>query len=312
MMQGRNKLICLLGGLALCGPAHLSLAIAENPYAAIMERNVFALKPPPPPVDPETQKPPPPNIFLTGITTIFGNRRAIMRTPPVPGKPGEAPKEQSFFLAEGQQDGELEVLQIDEKLGSVKIKYGGSPLTLTFEKNGAKIAGAPPAPGIPFPGGGLPPPPSHNPNLDGAMKAIPTRTLRLPPVPAVNNPSGAAYTPSSTYNGSPATSGTGFSTAQNGTASLNLNSLTQPPSAQQIQPNWPPEVQMTAEEQSMLHQVQMELHKNDPGFPGFPGEVPISGNANTPVTQSQTGNNQINNNIPNQRPDRPRGFGAPF
>ncbi len=333
MMRGRKKLICLLGGVALCGPVTPGFTAAENPYAAIVERNVFALKPPPPPASTEPEKAPPPNIMLTGITTIFGNKRAIMRTPPVAGKPGEAPREQSFFLAEGQQEGEMEVLQIDEKLGTVKVKYGGTPVTLSFDKNAPKMAGAaaPGAPGtmpgVPMPAGGLPPPPHNNnpfsPAADGGFKSIPTRTLRLPNATPGVTPTGASYTPTSGYNaaagtyngvattggnGVATTWGTGVSQVQSGAATLNLSSLTQPASAQRIQPNWPPEVPMTAEEQSVLHQVQSELHKNDPSFPGFPGETPPVPGQTT--TQPQPVNN--NNNTQNRLPLPPGGFGRTY
>src|SRR5580765_7113869 len=62
---------------------------AGNPYQGIVDRNVFGLRPPPPPPDPELNKPPPPKITLTGITTILGNARALMKTPPPAAKPGE-------------------------------------------------------------------------------------------------------------------------------------------------------------------------------------------------------------------------------
>ena len=97
---------------------------ADNPYLEnITNRNVFSLKPIPPPPDPaELNKPKPSKITLTGIMTILGKKQALMKAPPLPpSKPGEQPKEQSYILAEGQRDGEVEVLQIDEKEGTVKI-----------------------------------------------------------------------------------------------------------------------------------------------------------------------------------------------
>jgi hypothetical protein len=99
-----------------------------------------------------------------------------------PGKPI-----QSFILAQGQRDGEIEVLEIDEKAGSVKVNQSGTVTTLTFEKNGAKlpasVAAAAPAPN---PGGFVPPPQPVNPYLPpsgppaGGLKTIPTRQLRVP------------------------------------------------------------------------------------------------------------------------------------
>ena len=119
--------------------------VPGSPYQGIVERNVFGLKAPAPPPDPEANKPPPPKIFLTGITTILGNKRALMKLTP-PAKPGEPAKEQSFTLGEGQRDGELEVLEIDEKAGTVKVNEFGTVMTLSFENNGVK-AGPAPAPG---------------------------------------------------------------------------------------------------------------------------------------------------------------------
>src|SRR5205823_4883306 len=63
-----------------------------------------------------------PRITLTGITTILGNKRALM-TVQLPGKPT-----QSFALAEGERSGGIEVLEINEKIGSVRInRLGDQP-----------------------------------------------------------------------------------------------------------------------------------------------------------------------------------------
>ncbi len=195
MKTGEKALACLLSGAVLCGGSAMAVP-ADNPYQGIVERNVFGLKPPPPPPDPaEANKPQPANITLTGITTILGNKRVLMKTAPKPGKPGEAPKEMSYILTEGQRDGDIEVLSIDEVAGAVKIRNAGEEMTLTFEKNGAKlpstpapgpVPGAPPAlpgmPGMPAPGA---PQPAVNPGVPGAPGganpfSIPTRALRMP------------------------------------------------------------------------------------------------------------------------------------
>jgi hypothetical protein len=134
---------------------------SSNPYQGIVDRNVFALKPPPPPPDPESIKPPTPKFALTGITTILGNKRALFKSDPTPGKPGQpAAKEESYMLKEGQRQGDVEVVSIDEIAGIVKVTWAGTPVTLDFTNNAAKaVAVAPPppvgAPGVP----GLPRPP---------------------------------------------------------------------------------------------------------------------------------------------------------
>jgi len=104
MKHGERMLICSLAGLALCITGNAVGGDSPgNPYQGIIDRNVFGLKPPPPPPDPESTKPPPPKVFLTGITTILGNRRALLKMTP-PAKPGEPAKEQSFTLGEGQRE----------------------------------------------------------------------------------------------------------------------------------------------------------------------------------------------------------------
>jgi len=172
-------------------------------YQNIPERNLFGLKPPPPTA--AVDKPPPqvPKIILTGITTILGNKRALMKTQPAPAKPGEQAKENSFILTEGQREGDIEVLQIDENAGSVKVNNSGTEMTLTFEKDGAKLPVTPPpppaaAPGMPVVAGTPIPAANTVSNLaatnNTALRPLPTRNFRLPasarktvPAPALGN-----------------------------------------------------------------------------------------------------------------------------
>jgi len=155
MKHGGKLLICMMGGLAVCSSAQAITSDKEsssNPYQSIIDRNVFSLKPPPPPVDTtEAAKPTALKITLTGITTIFGDKRVLMKAAPTAGKPNESKTEQSYILSQGQREGDLEVLEIDEKAGSVKVNNAGTIQTLTFEKDGAKLPAtqAPAVPGIP-------------------------------------------------------------------------------------------------------------------------------------------------------------------
>jgi hypothetical protein len=201
MKSGGKKLVWLAGGLALCVATTAgTAAAADSPYQGIVERNVFGLKPPPPPPNPEDNKPPPPKIMLTGITTILGNKRALLKFTPPP-KPGDPAKEQAYTLAEGEREGGLEVLEIDEKAGTVKVNNYGTVATLDFETNGIKTptAAAPPGvpppirPGMPMPGAGVP----------GMGTPMPQRPLRVPPG------AGAAVAPQ-------ATGGAGLSAANTG------------------------------------------------------------------------------------------------
>ena len=143
MMRGRRTLSFVLGGFVLgLGARGLIADVPGNPYQGIVERNVFNLKPPPPVGPPEPPPAPVPKITLTGITTILGNKRALMKVLEPP-KPPQAAKEESYILTEGQRDGEIEVLAIDEQAGTVKVNNHGTVQELTFDKDGAKLPGSP-------------------------------------------------------------------------------------------------------------------------------------------------------------------------
>ena len=175
----------ILSTFLLCFGAIAIGADSGNPYQGIVDRNVFGLKPPPPIGKPEEKKVDLPPITLTGITTILGNKRALMNVP----VPGKAP--QSLILAEGQREGEIEVLEIDEKAGIVKLHQSGQAVSLNFEKNGAKLPAAAPVPPPPVPGQANPataaaarqPPVPYVPGaapVSTGLKTIPTRQVRLP------------------------------------------------------------------------------------------------------------------------------------
>lgn len=193
MKRGVITLLCVTGSLAFAAGALANAT--DNPYQPIIDRNIFALKDPPPAPDPaEANKPPAPNVFLTGITTIFGNKRALIKTTPTPGplKPGmEKPTEQSYVLAEGQREGDVEVLKIDEKAGTVQLRLAGKEMTINFDDNGVKTAsvpapGIPGKPGVPMPGGLVRPiglPGATPAGISPGMTPVLPRTMRLPGSP---------------------------------------------------------------------------------------------------------------------------------
>lgn len=157
MRKCPTTLYGLLAGLMLCTQARAVVRHAPtDTYTGIPERNIFGLKSPTPQI---TEPVPPqlPKITLTGITTILGNKRALMLVQPPGNQPGQ--KELSLILAEGQRQDDIEVLQIDEKAGSVKVNNSGTIMTLTFEKDGPKSPPQPlpPAPVHPVPGQKIPP-----------------------------------------------------------------------------------------------------------------------------------------------------------
>jgi hypothetical protein len=150
MWDYKRSLGLVTASLVLWAGANAGRAdTATNPYQGIVERNVFDLRPPPPPAAVEAPVAvPAARITLTGITTILGNKRAYLKTQ-ARGQPGQPPADDSCILAEGQREGDLTVLEIDEKAGTVKVNNAGTIATLSFAENGVK--GPPPGAGATTP-----------------------------------------------------------------------------------------------------------------------------------------------------------------
>jgi hypothetical protein len=142
MLRHGKILVCILSGLVVCMEAEAVPNAPGNPYQIIPARNVFNLKKEQPKVIEEPPVPLP-KIMLTGITTLHGLKRAVLQVQ-APARAGAAVGEESYILAEGQRDRDIEVLQIDEEAGVVKIKTGGVPVTLDFVSNGIKPPALPP------------------------------------------------------------------------------------------------------------------------------------------------------------------------
>jgi hypothetical protein len=188
--------------------------VTNSQYEAISERNVFGLRPPPAQIGPTNPPAQLPKIILTGITTIFGDKRALMKVQPPGMKPNETAKELSLILTEGQREGEIEVLQIDEKIGSVRVNNSGAVMTLTFDKDGVKLPATPAVqpglPGVPSPlpvtagaapnpytlpaNGGLRRSSARNPRVSGAAANVKSgfSTPTAAPVGGVPTPTGLA------------------------------------------------------------------------------------------------------------------------
>jgi hypothetical protein len=180
MKHGEKTVACVLCSLAVCGEIGTAFAVSQdNPYQTVVERNVFCLKPAPPPApDPSSIKPPAPPVKLTGIFELRGIKHALMKTTPPGTKPGDASKEQSYILSEGEREGDLEVLKINEIAGIVTVNEFGTVTNITFDTNVTHTASAP-APGGPA-GGGLRPNGAIPPPSMPGMRSIPPRALRLP------------------------------------------------------------------------------------------------------------------------------------
>jgi hypothetical protein len=183
----------------------------ESPYRAIIVRNAFGLKTPPPaPPPPEAPAPQltPSALKLTGIVTFLGGRRATF----VLQEPGK-PQINSDLVREGETDvaiTNLEVLQIDERAGLVRVAYGGKELTLDFVNNGLKPPTAPPpaagAPGAPGAPGGM------------AGRAGVVQSGMVPGVPGAVAGAHPGMVAPGVQTGVPSVSPTGSSTAAPGTS----------------------------------------------------------------------------------------------
>ena len=129
----RTTVAWVVSGSVVCAlVARGSPTSSGNPYHQIAERNVFGLRPP----QPSRVEPPPaplPKVVLTGITTILGNKRALLKVQ-FPAQPRQPVKEESCVLAEGQRDGAIEVLEINEKTAQVKVDNSGPVSVITFQK----------------------------------------------------------------------------------------------------------------------------------------------------------------------------------
>ncbi len=123
------------GNSADANPSSAAAAAAANPYQAIVIRNAFGLSNPPPPPPPPQETNPPVNVTalkLTGITTLMGKRAMFSFND---GKTNIL----SDLVREGERDRSitnLEVLEINEKARTVRVKFGGEDLQLDFVKNG--------------------------------------------------------------------------------------------------------------------------------------------------------------------------------
>ena len=291
-------LICTLAAFVLCTAANAATSDSSGgPYQGVVERNVFGLKPPPPPPDPEANKPPPPKIFLQGITTFGGIKRALLKAQ-LPAKPGEPPKadQSSFILAEGQRDGDIEVLEIDAKEGTVKVNDFGIITTLDFEHNGIKAPPTAPGPGAALqPGGGLASPGAKpfGPAGGGAQPIPTTRPMRLPlPGAAAASPASGSATP--VYASGAPVSGGGTPSLALGGTSVPLYGSTPVQAQPQPQAAASPTSQLSAEEQFLMVEAERERMKQlgldkrlppippTPLTPGFTPGSPESGPTTTP------------------------------
>ena len=137
--------------------------VDTNPYATIVDRNPFALKPPPPPPAPPEQTAPPvpmAKVTMTGLLSTFGEPRVLLEIVEDGGK-GGAGTPKKPILREGEREGSVEVLAIDVVKNTVRLRNSGVETNITFQV--AKSSPAPGGPGIPGAPPAFTPPPINVP-----------------------------------------------------------------------------------------------------------------------------------------------------
>jgi hypothetical protein len=117
----------VVGVLLLTASARAAGSVAKsNPYSVIAQHNVFGLIPPPPPTDVSAEAASPPDIILNGIMNVFGSKYALFKL--------TADKGKNYLLGEGQSDGEIELLSVDDRAGAIKVKNHGVIQTIALAK----------------------------------------------------------------------------------------------------------------------------------------------------------------------------------
>ena len=255
MKRGGKIAVGLAGALVL--PGGLRAVTPDTPYQPIVERNVFGLRPPPPLPEVKPPEVPVPKIALQGIVNVFGKRQVLFKTLMPSSKIGEAPKETSLILAEGQSLADIEVLEINESAGSVKFKNHGQEQLLTLDKDGVKQ------------------PTSSAPGALMAQPGVPGL-----PVPAVPTPAAANFIPAPAAASTITTIGSRVSgtvpartlrvnNAGVGTAGGGLGSSV-PSISGGGGVGQTPGHTMTAEEQAVLIEINRKLNENNPNMPPLP------------------------------------------
>lgn len=217
-----NQIVKTLLLLTAVGAGYSVHAISpDNRYETIIDRNIFRLNPPP---EASTNSPaeivPERKVDLSGLSNVAGNKKAWFVVAP---KAGSKDLPLYLSLSEGERQDFLEVLNINEESGEVKVKNAGNPMTLSLKVNSLKPQAVAPTAPVPAPAS-RPPTPIPAPQQPAAtsygnnsyssgqsvtvtggtpvssattsgqttegsgLRSIPTRTLRLAPVATQTKP----------------------------------------------------------------------------------------------------------------------------
>src|SRR4030095_16478657 len=85
----------------LIGLVSIQALPADNPYQGISTRNVFALKPFPQLPEEKPPQTPPATVVHTGIFTILGDRRALLKIT-LPTRAPEPAREKTCMMTVGE------------------------------------------------------------------------------------------------------------------------------------------------------------------------------------------------------------------
>jgi hypothetical protein len=229
MERGGKVMVVLLLVLALTAGTQATrtsgASSSDGPYRAIMDRNVFDLRPMPVKDNTAAAPTPPPNVKLVGLMMITGHPQAVLSIadPTAPTKPPV-----SYVLSEEQRQASVEVKSINMEAETARVQIAGDVVQLKLEKDVKAAAGPGPAaapgmagqpgqgrfvPGargggrgafpVPAPGGPAAPVPGYNPSSSSPSASYqpgvsPTDNSTLPTRPVrtdATDPSQDAMTP---------------------------------------------------------------------------------------------------------------------
>src|SRR5437867_6793929 len=156
MNWSKKPLVFGLGGLLLTtvawGDANPP---GDDSYHVFVVRNAFGLRTYLPPVQQPTNPPAQKvDVKVTGITSDRSGKKASLVVPPPPNNRTQNP--QYLSLREQETQGDIQVLEIDDKENTVKIVNAGTTSVLTFKENGYTAPTASAMPGNPLTPRGVP------------------------------------------------------------------------------------------------------------------------------------------------------------
>ena len=156
MNWSKQPLVFGLGGLLVATAAWGDLnPPGDESYRVFVVRNAFGLRTNLPPVQQPTNPPAQKvDVKFTGITSDRSGKKAWLVVPPPPNNRTQNP--QYLSLREQETQGDIQVLEIDDKENTVKIVNAGIPAVLTFKENGYPTPAMAAMPGNPLIPHGIP------------------------------------------------------------------------------------------------------------------------------------------------------------